>query len=42
MTFSKFKAKDSEVKGRGKDDVGEFKIKGKLYSDGGVSFKKEY
>jgi hypothetical protein len=30
------------VKGKGKDENGDFKVKGKVHSDGTVSFKKEY
>ena len=43
MIIKKFKAKvGGKVKGKGKDENGEFKLKGKVHSDGGVDFKKEY
>jgi hypothetical protein len=44
MKFKQFKASlgGGEVKGKGKDEIGEFSIKGKVHSDGAVDFKKEY
>lgn len=44
MTLKNFKAKVKEgtVKGKGRDEIGEFKIKGKVHHNGGVDFKKEY
>jgi len=44
MTFKKFKAKHGggSVKGKGRDEVGEFTIKGKVHGDSTVDFKKEY
>jgi hypothetical protein len=42
MHFQKFKVKGDKVKGKGRDEVGEFKIKGKVHNGGGVTFKKEY
>ena len=43
MVFKSFKAKaGSSLKGKGSDENGEFKVKGKVHSDGGVDFKKEY
>lgn len=43
MVLKNFKAKiGDKVKGKGRDEVGEFTIKGKVHSDGGVDFKKEY
>ena len=40
--FKKFVIKGEKIKGKGTDEVGPFKIKGKLHKDGGVTFKKEY
>ena len=42
MTFQKFKLKGDKVKGKGQDENGVFKIKGKVHKDGGVTFKKDY
>jgi hypothetical protein len=43
MAFKKFSAKkDGELKGKGRDEVGEFELKGRLFKDGGVDFKKQY
>ena len=43
MTFKSFKAKvGDKLKGKGKDEIGEFTLKGKVHSDGAVDFKKEY
>lgn len=42
MTFEKFVVKGDKIKGKGTDEVGPFKIKGKVHNDGGVTFKKEY
>ena len=42
MTFQKFKVKGDKVKGKGQDENGVFKIKGKVHKDGGVTFKKDY
>lgn len=43
MVFKKFKAKPGkDLKGKGRDEIGEFTIKGKIHADGGVDFKKEY
>jgi hypothetical protein len=43
MVLKRFKAKlGDKIKGKGRDNVGDFKIKGKVHSDGGADFKKEY
>jgi hypothetical protein len=42
MTFKKFSVKGEKIKGKGSDENGNFKIKGKVHKDGGVTFKKDY
>ena len=43
MIFKSFKAKrEGKLQGKGKDEIGEFTLKGKVYKDGGLDFKKEY
>ncbi len=42
MTFQRFKVKGGKVKGKGVDENGAFKIKGKVHEDGDVTFKKDY
>jgi hypothetical protein len=42
MVFKKFSVKGDKVKGKGSDENGNFKIKGKVHKDGGVTFKKDY
>ncbi len=43
MVFKRFKAKQGDkVKGKGRDEIGVFSIRGKVGEDGAVDFKKEY
>ena len=43
MVFKNFKAKKGEkIKGKGRDEIGKFSLKGKVHSDGGIDFEKNY
>ena len=42
MIFKKLKIKENLIDGKGKDDIGKFKVHGMVEHNGTIKFKKEY
>lgn len=42
MSFKKLKVSHDTIKGKGKDEIGKFKIHGHINAAGAIHFKKEY